>query len=71
MVGFRYLKKRIGKLKAQSINSIMMELGECNKNNSLLFSYVQVEYAIEEVRIVEAVVLGAPLKYDDPDCPLI
>ena len=49
----------------------MMELGECNKNNSLLFSYVKVESAIEEVRIVETVVLGAPLKYDDPDCPLI
>ena len=71
MVGFGYLKKRIGKLKAQSINSIMMKLGECNKNNGLLFSYVQVEYAIEEVRIVEAAVLGPSLKYDNPDCPLI
>ena len=61
------MKKRMEKLKVQSINSIMMELGECNKNNSCLFSYVQNEYAIEEVRIVEAVVLGAPLNV----CPLI
>ena len=42
-----------------------MELGECNKDNSFLFSYVKVEYAILEVRIIEVMVLGVRLKYDN------
>ena len=43
MVGIGCLKKRNEKVIVPAINSIMLELGECNKNNRFLFSYVEVE----------------------------